>query len=375
MVEPIGDATNITGISALVNRSKVDQGLDLALSETKFIGSRGGVMREEINPEQEFSRLMDGIYGKTAVPPLPPRASAAPTQRAPAPRDAPEAYDTEEEPLDLGDWDAPEPEPLGSAARVAHRPDGRDGRPSVPMAEPPLAFDRRTQFDAGPRAYEPARPHEPPLDNPAVSRTRYEPPSARPDDGQRDPILAGVQAYGGSMVAVTTLEREAEEEDKQSMLESIEELRSELRSMNIDVSRIPEVNRGSSVATVKHVYEHMLRKYDRARCDIVGSDIIVAGAQLLGAVLDGSRGVGAFRPNLDGWHNTIRPKLRRNRYEVSTLTSNVLRTWGIGPAARLAIELVPSAFIYSNMRAAQTSETSYTEDQMASAYDELAQFE
>ena len=88
-------------------------------------------------------------------------------------------------------------------------------------------------------------------------------------------------------------------------------------------------------------------------------------------ILDGKRKIGPYQPDLGGWHNEVRTKLRRMRYETATIVSDIVREYNVGPFSRLLLELVPSAVIYSNMRRSQHGQNNYTVDQMSDAINEL----
>ena len=120
----------------------------------------------------------------------------------------------------------------------------------------------------------------------------------------------------------------------------------------------------------------MLRmKYIRRRYNHFGHELILAGAYGLGYIFDGKRKVGPYQPDLNGWHNEVRTKLRRMRYETATIVSDIVREYNIGPFSRLLLELVPSAVIYSNLRHSQHGQNNYTVDQMSDAINELRDFD
>jgi hypothetical protein len=170
------------------------------------------------------------------------------------------------------------------------------------------------------------------------------------------------------------MSQEALAEHISVLLSDIDELRSELAQDGVDLSRIPEVDSESKLEDIKNVHDMLRKKYDRKRCNSLGNELILAGAQGLEFLFDGQRKWGPYQPNLTGWSNTIRSKLRRMRYETSSIVAGVMNDYNIGPTTRIAIELVPSAFLYSKMKSEQKGKN-YTPDQMSEAYDDLRQFE
>lgn len=194
---------------------------------------------------------------------------------------------------------------------------------------------------------------------------------SRGNDDYLDDVM---RTYSGENSDVN-FEREHEEDMKAILLEDIDELRAELATDGVDLSRIPIVNQDSPMNLVKSVHQILRKKYDRKRCNTLGNEVILAGAQGLGYLFDGKRRIGPYAPCLEGWHNTVRPKLRRMRYETSTIVSGIMQEYNIGPIGRLLLELVPSAFLYSNMRKEQSGKSNYSPTQMSDAFDDLRKFD
>ena len=191
---------------------------------------------------------------------------------------------------------------------------------------------------------------------------------------QDDHISEALKTYSGDKEQVSA-DHETEEDIKTILLEDVDELRYELEQDQIDVSRIPQVNKDSSLEDVKKIRKILRMKYDRKRCDSFGTEIIMASAQGLEYLFDGKKKWGPYRPDLLGWSNTIRPKLRRMKYETSTIIASVMQEYNIGPMARIGLELIPSAILYSRMRREQHGKANYSPDQMSEALEDLRQFD
>jgi hypothetical protein len=165
------------------------------------------------------------------------------------------------------------------------------------------------------------------------------------------------------------------EEEKAILLEDIDELKTELLGEHVDLSRIPVVDDKSPIDLVRKVNKILKRKYDRKRYNGFGTELILAASQGLEYVCDGKKKYGPWSPDLTGWHNTVRPKLRKMHYDTSAIVADIMNEYNIGPVWRIALELVPSAILYSRMKRDQHGTNNYTPDQMAEAYDDLRQFE
>lgn len=173
-------------------------------------------------------------------------------------------------------------------------------------------------------------------------------------------------------------EPEEKEEEKEKMLADIDELREELESDDINLTRVPEVDLNSSYHEVIRVYNTLRRKYNRSRCEDMGNGIIMAGARMLEMFFDGKKKYFGFNPDMTGWHRTVRAKMRRMGYERSVIVSGVMDQYKIGPIQRMMLELVPSAFLYSMTRREQHGQKNYNPDMSGDrtqALDELREFD
>jgi hypothetical protein len=174
-------------------------------------------------------------------------------------------------------------------------------------------------------------------------------------------VLAGVEDQTFSV------EKEKEEDDKAIMLEQIDMLITNLSDEGIDVTRIPEVNSHSSLTEISSVHKILRLKNDRNRYCSFAEECILATAHTLEWMFDGEKSYMGRRPDLRGWSATVNIKLRRMKYETSTFVSGVMQDYDLGPGTRIALELVPSLFLYSKMRKSQYSDNLLTSDEMSDA--------
>ncbi len=149
------------------------------------------------------------------------------------------------------------------------------------------------------------------------------------------------------------------DEKKEKMLGDIEELMDELESDNVSVAKIPLVNSDSSYRDVERVYRHVKRKYNRSRCEDLGNGVILVAARALEMMFDGKKSYLGWKPDMTGWHRTVRSKLRRLRYEQSLIVSGITEKYKIGPVARMGLELGPSALLYSLTKREQHNQNNY----------------
>lgn len=146
------------------------------------------------------------------------------------------------------------------------------------------------------------------------------------------------------------LDREKEEDEKNSLLEQIDTLRTILEDDGVDLSNIPIVTKKSTMSDINNVYKILRLKNDRNRYCTFAEEMILAGAQGLEYLFDGKNDWFGRRPDLTGWSNTCKLKLRRCRFQTSTLVKDIMRDYSMSPWVQLTLELIPSAFLYSRQR-------------------------
>jgi hypothetical protein len=146
------------------------------------------------------------------------------------------------------------------------------------------------------------------------------------------------------------IEKERDEDDKASLLEQIDMLKITLEDDGVDISGIPTLTRTSSMGEVHNVYKILRLKNDRNRYCSFAEELILSGAYGMEYLFDGNKEWFGRKPDLTGWSSTVKVKLRRLRFETSTLVQEVMQEYNMSSGIRLALELFPSMFLYSRNR-------------------------
>jgi hypothetical protein len=146
------------------------------------------------------------------------------------------------------------------------------------------------------------------------------------------------------------IEKEKEEDDKASLLEQIDMLKITLEDDGIDVSGVPTINKQSTMKEVQDIYKILRLKNDRNRYCSFAEELILAGSHGIEYMFDGKKDWLGRKPDLTGWSDTVKVKLRRMRYETSTFVQEVMQEYNMSAGTRLALELLPSMFLYSRSR-------------------------
>lgn len=184
------------------------------------------------------------------------------------------------------------------------------------------------------------------------------------------------RSYGTNLAVDNfDLEKEKENDMKSILLAEISELKDELKEFGINIKNVPEVNDDDTLPNIQKVHNILEHKYNLQRYHTLGNEgilLVVHGAEW---IFDGKRRIGPFQPDLTGWHTRVRPKLRRMKYVISKGASDVMNATGIGNGWKIAFELLPSAFLHSNLKREQHGRDNYSPDAMGDAYDDLRQYD
>jgi hypothetical protein len=166
--------------------------------------------------------------------------------------------------------------------------------------------------------------------------------------------------------------REEEEEDEiAKIMEQIDLLKTNLESEGVDLSRIPEINSGSTKKEAKAVLRILQIKNDRLRyCDMF-EEAILAGAYGLESMFDGKKNWFGSQIDLTGWSDSVKVKLRRMRYDTSTFVSEVVKGYSIGSGWRILFELLPSLFLYSRDRRLRSNDNLISDEKYKDAVRDL----
>ena len=394
----IHDTSNLTHLSDLVNKYAVNKNLDIDAIEKDMIGVSSN-RKPGVSPMESYKSTLSDLQHEIGIT-IPDNDIGDNDEIEGEPVDSPVVYKSQFTQQHQAEQQEQEPsqEIYEDSNFLSHIAGPTETEPPVlsnlypsPADRPkqttrPQPLRERTQAPQQPQYQQ--QQYYPPQNNfgaqpqnqtqqPYYDQNRYDP--NRYDAEQYRTVEPNTQEqfnnvmqnYSGTQLDELSVKKEQEEDTKSILLEDIDEIKLELEDDNVDISRIPEVDQDSPLADVQKVHKMLRVKYIRRRYNDFGHEIILAGAQGLGYVFDGTYEIGPFKPNFNGWHNEVRTKLRRMRYETATIVSNVVQEYNIGPFSRLLFELIPSMAIYSNMKKNQHGQSNYSMDQVSQAISEL----
>lgn len=153
------------------------------------------------------------------------------------------------------------------------------------------------------------------------------------------------------------INQEQEEDDKSGMLEQIDQLRETLDDNAVDLSNIPKVTKDNSFSDIKNIHKILRMKNDRNRYCSFAEELILSGAHGIEYLFDGKNDWLGRKPDLTGWSNTVKVKLRRCRFQTSSLVKDIMSEYNMGSGMQLMLELIPSMFLYSRQKKLSNNDT------------------
>jgi hypothetical protein len=146
------------------------------------------------------------------------------------------------------------------------------------------------------------------------------------------------------------LSSDREYEDKQILLSAIDDLRDDLQQIGVDISRIKEVDNSCSMAEIREVHNKLIYKNNSNNYSNFADELFLLGAQAAEYMFDGEKEWFGHKPDLTGWSNTVRGKLRRMRYTKTQIVRKIVDDYQIPPWLQIGFEVIPSAFTHSRHR-------------------------
>ncbi len=341
MSEPIHDPINLVGISKLINKDVIDDKIDIIAVERDIIHDNEFKKHKIIEPKQEFENMMKNIYGNN--------------DHDSNHSDSSSSYD------DIGNS-------LSSIEESKHNSVSSlsDALTTYSSSEESISSRSRSRSRSR-HHHSRSRRHR--------SQKRYILSTKKSHNiHKKDNINNIVHEYAGADFnnEIESLEKTLENDEKMYLLEDIKDLEEEIDDKKF-LKRMPELNQDSDIEQIKKLKGLLMAKYERTTSHSLGKECILAGAHGLEYLFDGKNEFGSYRPNLTGWHTTVRTKLNSMRYETSHVVNSVLRVLNIGSVGKILFNLVPSALLYSYRKSQQHGEPNYTPSQMAEAYDDIRQ--
>ncbi len=148
--------------------------------------------------------------------------------------------------------------------------------------------------------------------------------------------------------------KEQEKDLKSMLIAQYDLLKTSLTEEQVDLSRVPAVTESSSLSVINAALRMLRYKNDLRRYVSIGEDIILFMSYGLESAFDGQTNYFGTKPDLRGWSDSVKPRIKRMRADTSQVVSNLMNQFNFGSLTRMMLELVPSAFLYSRTKGEQT---------------------
>ena len=306
-MESIQDPKNIVGISSLIDNDDINSEIDLGRIEQEIIqGAKMDSGNGAIDHAAEYKREMERITQTLNMPQLPKHSTS----------------------FTIEDDD----EIRSIASHASHVSHGGHGGTSNRYQQEPSFREEHFDGEARPQSFsDPQMRHMTQEERKQVHINR---------------VLGDIDDR-----ELEGIDKERDEDTETSLLEQIDMLRTTLDDDGIDIKGVPTVDKNNSIIDIQNVYKILRLKNDRNRYCSFAEELILAGAYGLESLFDGEKvWFGSYRPDLVGWSSTVKVKLRRMRYETSTFVGEIMQEYQMSSGVRLALELLPSVFLYSRQK-------------------------
>lgn len=153
------------------------------------------------------------------------------------------------------------------------------------------------------------------------------------------------------------MDQEIEDERKSYLLEQIESLKDDLDELGVSIDRIPYVSYDSPLKQIDEVHKRLMFKYNKLKYNSIAEEALVAGASMLEMIFNGKHEYFGCRPDITGYSDVVKSKLKRIRFETSTAVNRFVSNNNIGGVPMIMMELLPSLITQSQRRRLQTHDT------------------
>jgi hypothetical protein len=183
-------------------------------------------------------------------------------------------------------------------------------------------------------------------DNFYVQKTREEELSSN-----INAVMQGVPDVGLDM------DQDIEDDRKNFLLEQIEYLKDDLDELGVSTDRIPQVSHSSPLKSIDEVHKRLMFKYNKLKYNSIAEESIIAGASILEMIFNGQNEYFGCKPDVTGYSDIVKSKLKRIRFETSTAVSRFVKSNNVGVLPRIMMELLPSLITQSQRRRIQAYDT------------------
>lgn len=352
----MSDKTVIKGISKIINPQNTQSGVKYDEIEREMLNA--GVIDRPKDPAESFKAEMNNLAKNLNLNFETPKKTPAKPPQQPAPqREAPRtppSKPTYDRPFDSTPYKTPSRTPPqqnrdDSDDEKSSSESESDEEATPQRSSPPRASPRPPSYsyDGPPRYNAPSSPPPRASAGRSPGNTEF---GRRTREQERHAQIRSVmqEDMGGGDEEIFTVEKEKMEDMKTSMLVEIDSLWAALEEDSVDLSRVPRPGQKDTYETIENVLKTLRMKLDRARYCSLADEVVLALAGVVEDVFNGKNVfLGRYSPDMTGWSKSVGVKLRRMKHDTSTIVSNAMNEYNVGPGTRIFLELIPNAFVHA----------------------------
>lgn len=160
--------------------------------------------------------------------------------------------------------------------------------------------------------------------------------------------------------AAGTIDRASMEDKSIRMMEDIVVMRKQMKEKNIDVDDLIVPGITAQYHEIELAWKIHKHRFDNISTEFITESTLVALARAAGNFFDGTTHIGPFTPYLKGFDKIVRSSVRPMRSELAShVTSMFANDSGINPFVKLAMTIVPAAFLYSTEHTNRVTKDGY----------------
>ena len=361
------DAINLTGITSLMNKTKIKPGLDLDKCENEVIGfsaKKENKPDDMYNIDAEINKLASSLgldLGKTDIQAkkitgVVDLKHSSSEEESDSEEDS---YDSEEGSDESYDSEEGSSYVSGSDGSEVSGSDGSDVSGSD--GSEVSGSDVSGSSDNS-RTRHMHRMHDK-LHIRTSHRNEVSVPRRNHRHRDTDDVLDRLNEDEPSAAGMS---RERLMDDKARKIEKIQQLYGALEEDGIDCSKITIPSTDNSIHEIDAVLSTLQLKNDRNRYSTLANEVIMGMAEVVEAVFNGERAIPltGYRPDYTNYPATVSVKLHRMKYETSQVVSDFINEHKIGIKTRIGLELLPSFLLYPSQQARNKKEKGLNNDSL-----------
>jgi len=179
-----------------------------------------------------------------------------------------------------------------------------------------------------------------------------------------DPINNVLSDLRGVSKTSHTKQNEEIRDQKNFKLEQIQELKKILKEDGVSCDDYNDLTINNTIGEIDAVLENLRYKNNRQRYSEIANEALISTAEFIESIFDGTKKIPilGYKPNYQGYHNTLHSKLHRMRFDTAEVVGDLLKSLKVSPPLRVAIEILPGFLAYPQINKRQHQQKNLSSD-------------